>query len=140
MGAKFKWNRSLDVIATETTGGKEGMLFLANETARLMDPYVPADKLVLAQNIKITADNDCGHILYNSPYAHYQYEGELYVSSKTGSAWAREGEFKVSAGEKLKHSTFRHPMATSRWDKAMMTARGDELVKSYQDYLNRRKK
>lgn len=140
MGAKFRWNRSLDVIATEATGGKDGMFFLADKAARLMVPYVPADKLMLAQNIKITADEDCGHILYDSPYAHYQYEGILYVSSKNGSAWAREGEFKVSTGKKLKHSTFRHPMATSHWDKAMMTARGDELAQSYQDYLNRRKK
>lgn len=140
MGMQFKWNRSMDAIAKDVTGGKRGMLFLANEAARLMDPYVPADKLVLAQNIRITADSDCGHILYDSPYAHYQYEGELYVSSKTGSAWAREGEYKVKAGKKIKQSKFRHPLATSHWDKAMQTARGDDMAKSYQLYLKGKKK
>ena len=142
---KIKWNQPMDVIAAESTGGKDGMKFLANEAARLMDPYVPADKLILSQNIKITADEDCGHILYDSPYAHYQYEGELYgpnypITDGENVVGFYSPPHKTPTGKKLHHSTFRHPLATSHWDKAMKTARGDELARSYQDYLNRRKK
>ena len=48
-------------------GGQPGMLFLATTAARFMDPYVPADNLVLAQNVDITADEGAGYITYNSP-------------------------------------------------------------------------
>ena len=54
--AEFQWNGSLDVIAKEKAGGREGMKFLASEAERLMDPYVPADSLMLAQNVRISAD------------------------------------------------------------------------------------
>lgn len=77
MKIKFNWNKSAGQINAEI-GGQQGMLFLAATAARMMDPYVPADNLVLAQNITLSADEDVGHVTYNSPYAHYQYEGELY--------------------------------------------------------------
>ena len=78
MKVKFDWKKPPKALAKEKVCGRENMLFLANQAAKFMDPYVPADNLVLAQNIFITADDDCGHIIYNSPYAHYQWEGELY--------------------------------------------------------------
>lgn len=78
MKVKFEWNDSPDRIAKKKLGGQPGMLFLAATAARFMDPYVPADNLVLAQNVDITADENTGYITYNSPYAHYQYMGELY--------------------------------------------------------------
>ncbi len=75
-----------------------------------MDPYVPADNLALAQNIVITADDDCGHITYVSPYAHYQWEGELYGQETIRSR----------TGEKLLVSTPRH--TKHRQEKGCSTA------------------
>lgn len=147
MDAEFKWDRPLIKIASDVTGGREGQLFLANEAARLMDQYVPADNLVLAQNIDITADEKKGEIHYLSPYAHYQWEGELYVDPKTGKGafydgeqfWSRPGKnYKVPSGKPLHYSDFRHPLATSHWDKAMMTARKDDLVQALDDHLKGR--
>lgn len=69
MKVKFDWKKPPKALAKEKVCGKENMLFLANQAAKFMDPYVPADNLVLAQNIFITADDDCGHIIYNSPYS-----------------------------------------------------------------------
>lgn len=137
MKLEFSWNKNKQQLAYQKTGGKQGRLFLANEAARLMDPYVPAKNLILAQNIRIYADNEHGVVEYNSPYAHYQYEGELYVSSITGSAWASEGEYKIPTGKKLQQDTFRHPLATDHWDEAMMVARKRELAAAYQRYLER---
>lgn len=51
MKVEFNWNKPGNQIAREMTGGRQGMLFLATTAARLMDPYVPADNLVLAQDI-----------------------------------------------------------------------------------------
>lgn len=134
----FEWNDSVAKIADRVTGGDRARLFLANEAKRLMDPYVPAHEEVLDQNIRTYVEDGEGIVHYMSPYAHYQYKGILYVSSITGSAWSR-GEYKVSTGKKLKHSTFRHPLATSEWDKAMMTARGEDIAKAMERYLKGRK-
>lgn len=131
----FKWDKPVDKIAEDITGGDKGALFLANEAKRLMDPYVPANDLVLAQKVDTYVKNRNGIVEYLSPYAHYQYAGILCVSSKTGSSWSR-GEYKVPTDRHLEYNKFRHPLATSEWDKAMMAARGDDLVQAYQKYIN----
>ena len=146
MDLVFKWNRPVVKIISEKTGGRDGQLFLANTAARFMDPYMPADNLVLAQNIDIAADEDKGAVHYLSPYAHYQWEGELYVDSETGKGaytdgeqfWSRPGVAKVPSGKPLHYSDFRHPLATSHWEKAMMTARKDDLAEALNKYLKGR--
>lgn len=147
MKVEFEWNQPIDKMAKDLTGGPQGLLFLASTAARLMDPYVPADNLMLAQNMDIYLEGDHGVVHYLSPYAHYQWEGELYVDPDTGRGaytdgegnfWSRPGVAKVPSGKPLQHSTFKHPLATSHWDKAMMTARKDDLVKSYENYLKGR--
>lgn len=143
----FEWKKPLLEIGARKTGGRKGMLYLANAAARLMEPYVPADTQVLAQNIRISADEKRGQIHYMSPYAHYQWEGTLYVDPKTkkgaftngeGLFWSRPGVAKIPSDRKLKHSTFRHPLATSHWDTAMMTARKGDLVKAFDEFLKER--
>ncbi|MDO4272706.1 MAG: minor capsid protein [Eubacteriales bacterium] len=146
--ADFKWDRPLVKIASDVTGGRDGQLFLAQQARILMDPYVPASQEeVLAQNVKVTADEEKGGILYDSPYAHYQWEGELYVDPKTGKGafydgeqfWSRPGKnYKVPSGKPLHCSDFPHPLATSHWDKAMMTARKDDLVQALDNRLKGR--
>ena len=140
MKVKFDWKKPPKALAKEKVCGRENMLFLANQAAKFMDPYVPADNLVLAQNIFITADDDCGHIIYNSPYAHYQWEGELYGPNYPITDGGEVVGFwspphKTPSGKSLKYSTFRHPLATSHWDKAMMVARGSDLAKAYENHL-----
>lgn len=135
----FEWKKKPDKIVKEIIND-DLHLFMANEMKRFMDPYVPAQNLVLAQNVSIYTEREVGVVEYRSPYAHYQYAGELYVSSKTGSPWASEGEYKVPTGESLEYSKFRHPLATSHWDKAAVTARGDDLTRAMQNYVKRGKK
>ena len=143
MKVSFDWNKSVREIAKEKLGGQQGMLFLAATAARVMDPYVPADNLVLAQNVSITADADVGHVTYNSPYAHYQWEGEVYGPNypiKDGGEIMGfySPPHKTPTGRRLEYNTFRHPLATDHWDKAMMVARKDDLAITYEEYLKRR--
>ena len=141
MRVTFGWNRPLSTIAYERSGGDEGRKWLANTCKRFMDKYVPSMNNILSQNVRVYVSNQTGHVVYNSPYAHYQYEGILYVSSKTGSAWASAGEHKVKAQPERKlqyNKTAKHALATSHWDKAMMTARKADLTASYQRWLRRR--
>lgn len=139
VNGKFKWIKKPDQIAKDIINS-DARLFMANEAKRLMDPYVPADELMLARNINLYADEEHGVVEYISPYAHYQYMGELYVSSKTGSPFASEGEYKVPTGKKLNYQTFRHSLATDHWDQAMMVARKGDLTRAMQNHLKRGKK
>lgn len=144
MKIKLKWNKTTDDIAEEKTGGKDGLLFLASEMKRLMDPYVPAQNMMLTQNVRTYVEGDNGIVHYQSPYAHYQYEGKLYVDPKTDKGafysdergfWSRPGAMKVPTNRSLEHSKFRHPLATSHWDQAMKVARMDDLTQAYKNYI-----
>lgn len=135
MRVEFEWNRSPERIIRDIDND-DTLLFLANECKRQMDPYVPADNLVLAQNVRIYVEDGQGCVEYLSPYAHYQWAGELYVSSLTGSAWSR-GEYKVPTGRQLNYSSFRHPLATSHWEQAMWTVKKNDITRALQAYLNR---
>lgn len=89
----------------------EAKLFLANTAYKLMNDYIPMDTGSLAQTVDITPD----YLHFKVPYAERMYEGD--------------------------HLNFRkdkHPLATARWDKAMMDARGKELVKTVQNYMDKR--
>ena len=133
---EFKWNKPIPQIMASATGGPNTHLFMANEAKRLMDPYVPALNLALAQNVRIYAEEDHGVIHYISPYAHYQHEGVLMVSRITGSAWASMGETKVVTNKKLEYNKSRHQLATSKWEEAMKAARMTDLAAAVQRYIN----
>ena len=143
MKVEFKWNKPQQQVAEEVSGGKEGLLFLANEAKRFMDPYVPAENLALSQNVNLYVEGNAGIVHYVSPYAHYQYEGIVYgpnypIMDGGGIAGWYSPSHKTPTGKKLNHSRARHPLATSHWDKAMKTARGDDLAKAYEKHLKGR--
>ena len=72
MHVGFRWNRPTSQIVNEAIGGSRTQLFMANEAKRLMDPYVPALNLVLAQNVRTYVEDGHGVVHYLSPYARYQ--------------------------------------------------------------------
>lgn len=136
MKVDFKWNRLPEKVAEDFTG-ERGQLFLANEAKRLMDPYVPALNLMLTKNVRVYVENGKGIVHYQSPYARYQYEGKVMVSKRPGVKGSAK---KVKQPEKsLEYTKFRHPLATSHWDEAMMVARSDDLVRATQDFIRSRK-
>lgn len=137
MKTSFKWDKGIPEITERVTGGEKGQLFLANEAKRLMDPYVPACNLVLAKKVRVYVENGKGVVHYQSPYARYQYEGKVMVSKRPG---IKASAKKVKQPEKtLNYAKFRHPLATSHWDEAMMAARKDDLVQAMQNYVEGRK-
>lgn len=135
MSMTFQWNKPIAAIAKEATGGSKTLLFMANEAKRLMDPYVPAKNLVLAQNVRVYVEGDVGVVHYTSPYARFQYKGLVMISRVTGSPFARHGESKVVTGRRLNHSGGRHPLATSEWDKAMKAAKMDAYTSAVQAFV-----
>lgn len=86
-------------------------LFLAHEWKRLINPYTPHREGNLERNVTY----EPFLINYNSPYAHYQYEGVNFNFLR---------EF--------------NPFATYHWDKAAEQAgQKDKLITAANDYLRR---
>lgn len=103
---------------------KAAQRFLAEDVERKCRPYVPRQSGILEETARVT--EDC--IIYQGPYAHYQYMGE------------------VRAGRAPKHLTGQPltyqgaPMRGKQWDKRMMADHGKEVEKDLEGYLKGRGK
>ncbi|HIY38450.1 MAG TPA: minor capsid protein [Candidatus Agathobaculum merdigallinarum] len=101
-------------------------VFLANEVARLSDPYVPMRQGTLKNTREIAGDGRT--VTYPQPYAHYQYTGE------------------VMAGRAPKHYTGKAltyhgaPMRGPNWNKRMLADRKGDLTQSVARFTGGRPK
>lgn len=84
--------------------------FFTNTCYRYMDKYVPKDTGALRENVDIKADS----ITYQSDYAEEQYKGIVY-------------------GQPVKNYTT--PGTGPYWDKRMVSADINEIVKEVQNYV-----
>ena len=121
--------------------GEDVMTYAHTRLHAYCSPYVPMGSGVLDQFVDIYPD--CVH--YKSPYAHYQWEGEIYgpnfpiYEDGVFAGWrSPKGESKHPTGRELNYSGDQHPLATSHWEQAMMAAKGDEFCKDIEDYLRRK--
>lgn len=83
--------------------------FFANTCYKHMDKYVPKDEGNLRINVDIQPDS----ITYESPYAHAQYVG-------------------FTKGPVKRYTT---PGTGPYWDKRMVSAEMQDIVKEVQDYV-----
>lgn len=67
-------------------------------------PYIPFQQGQLRSQVRYPDGIYGGSVEWYSPYAHYQYEGELYLTA-TGSSYARAGEVKYPSGRPLNYHT-----------------------------------
>ena len=112
-----------------------------NLLAKMCDPYVPFADGTLSTNLEINSK----YVRYISPYAHYQYTGEVYgpnipiIENGQIVGWfSIPGKTKHPTGEKLTYSGDVHPQATDHWDQAMMREHGDEFTEQVKQILIRR--
>lgn len=142
---RIEWRKPPAALTAEAFG-RRTQLFAANEFKRIMEPYVPADNLILSGSARVTATETRGSVIYNTPYAHYQYVGRLFVDPQTGKGaftngerfWSRPGVAKIPSSRRLKYKTSRNPLATSEWDKAALTARGAELIDAVTRFIEKK--
>lgn len=105
-------------------GSDEARLALANEVARLSDPYAPMQQGTLKNTVQVVRDGSA--VVYDQPYAHYQYHGE------------------VMAGRAPKHYTGKPidyhggPLRGKEWDKRMLADHKDELARAVAERVRRR--
>lgn len=69
----------------ESLKNKRSMTAIHQTFANIINPYVPMDEGMLVGSLRVTQD----YIQYKTPYAHYQYEGEIYGPNLPG--WEDEG-------------------------------------------------
>lgn len=93
---------------------KAARIILANEAARLCDPYVPKQQGVLKNTVQVAPDGS--EIVYDQPYAHYQYEGRAMGGRAP----------KQYTGAMLDYHGA--PMRGPHWDKRMLADHKYELV------------
>lgn len=131
-------SRIISMYGFEANGKTQ--LFVTEQARAYMEPYVPVLSHFLRNNVEIV--NQGRGLKYPGPYAHYQYEGQLYVDPVTGKGafysedhgfWSRPGVEKVPSGRPLK---YRDPMASAHWDRAMMRNRGRAFIKSIQKWVD----
>ena len=99
--------------------------FFTQTCAIHMDKYVPFDEGTLATRViangQPTNNVQPSWIIYDVPYARYQYRG-----------MREDGTHKIN--EANRNRTY-HPLATSYWDKHMVSAEMKDVVKEVQDYV-----
>lgn len=103
---------------------------------RHMDKYVPYREGNLSGRVDLSNPK---YIIYEMPYAHYMYEGKMMVDAETGSSWARKGTRKVYNGKDLHYNTpAGHEYAGPYWDRRMVSAEIDEVIKEVQESIGGR--
>ena len=134
--------RALGDVLEDMADLDEGARLYAHmRLATYCEPYVPMETGMLAQNMDITED----YVEYRQPYAHYQYEGEIYgpntpVRDENGTVvgyFSPPNQKKNPTGRPLTYSRELHPLATDHWERAAMAARMDDLLNDIAQYLSR---
>ena len=92
--------------------------FFTNTCAKHMDKYVPFEEGNLADYYI-----EGNYIVYHQPYAEYQYYGQR-----------KDGSHKINPDNRDRS---KHPLATSYWDKKMVTAEMIDIEKEVQELIDR---
>lgn len=119
---KYRVTSSIDIekILSERGLGQsnEAVKKLASIVRNYCDPYVPMEQGTLKNTGQIVDGGTDMYIVYNQPYAHYQYYGEVMVGRApkqyTGVPLTYHGE----------------PMRGLEWDKRMMADRSGDVKKA----------
>ncbi len=102
-----------------------------------MDKYVPRDTGDLASNVELSADT----ITYKSPYAHYQYEGRVmgpnYPIFQKGVPFP-VGYYSPPRKQYTGKNIQYHTAGTGdHWDKRMVSAEINDVVREVQNFVDR---
>ena len=107
-----------------------------SECMRYMSDYMPRRQAGELEHVMVAATTiGSGEIDTPGPFAHYLYEGILYVSPTTGSAWAKKNEIKVPTGKELTYAGA--PMRGKKWFERMKADHKEDILRAAQAMSNR---
>lgn len=90
---------------------REAQKLLNMQVVADCDPYIPFQQGALRGSQRYPEGMYGGEISWDTPYAHYQYEGELYLT-EDGRSFANKNERKFPTGISLEQHT---PGTTDHW-------------------------
>ena len=105
-------------------------------------PYVPFDEGILAGSANTATEIGSGEVVYDTPYARYQFYGEVYgpnfpIVENGEIVGYYSPPMKYPTGQQLQYNTDKNPLAGSHWfERAMADHKGD-ILKEAQDAANR---
>ena len=101
----------LDKFGTNTGGRTQKVI--DSSFMGYVDKYMPMDSNQMITSMYNSTKVGSGEVNINTPYAHYQHEGQLYVDPKykigafhdpvSGRYWSRPGIKKILSGKKLNY-------------------------------------
>ena len=105
-------------------------------------PYVPFDEGVLAGSANTATKIGSGEVVYDTPYARYQYYGEVYgpnipivENGEIVGYWSPPE--KSPTGRQRQDNTDKTPLAGSHWFERAMEDHKGEILKEAQDAADR---
>ena len=105
-------------------------------------PYVPFDEGILAGSANTATEIGSGEVVYDTPYARYQFYGEVYgpnfpiVENGEVVGYYSPPE-KYPTGQQLQYNTDKNPLAGSRWFDRAMADHKKDILKEAQDAADR---
>ena len=106
-------------------------------------PYVPFGEGILAGSANTATRLGSGEVTYDTPYAHYQHEGEIwgpnYPIRESGEivGWFSPPE-KYPTGRPLQYDKSINPLAGPHWFERAMGDHSDDVLKEAQDAAEHR--
>ena len=112
--------------------------FHTANVVRRIQRYMPYRSGAMIKLMIVHSPADEPFIHVDAPYAHFQYEGKVWIYPPTGSTWAPKYGMKKKTDRDLTYDKSKNPEAGAHWDRALMAAEGDAMRQELQDYVGRR--
>lgn len=112
---------------------KEAQKLLNMAVKNDCEPFVPHLNGGLRQSANFPDGVYGGVLEYNTPYAHYQYIGELYLA-ENGSSWAKKHEKKFPSGKPLHYG---EAGTTDHWFEKAKEKNKDKWISIVKDEIGK---
>lgn len=106
-------------------------------------PYVPRDIGTLMNSAQLHSDISAGRLVWATPYARYQYYGEvygpnfpIYEGGDIPSAYYSP-PVKHKTGRKIKHKKGRNPKATAKWAEVAADQHAEDWARAGEKAMER---
>lgn len=113
--------------------------YAATQWHRLYKDFVPMKSGALYRQVTIEPKT----ITHTAPYAHYQYEGQVYgpnipvmEGDRVTGFFSQPNRPKKPTGKSLRYSKQFHPKASAKWDQAAKPTQLPKLVNELQNYVD----
>lgn len=133
--AKFEMGPARKLLAKRNLE-KGGMVqrYIDSEVIRQCEPYVPFDEGTLTRSASLATRIGSGLVIYNTPYARYQYYGVVYgpnipmVIGGEQTFRSPTNQAKHPTNRKLTYNKEKHPLAGSMWFERMKADHKDDIL------------